>query len=401
MSIIMAATALVTAAIVFAVLLFSGFFGPKYVISFDPEDVSAENVSKFNQVKEMLKDEFYQDVDENTLLEGAVGGLAESLKDPYTVYFNKEQMQSFLEKSEGSYVGIGISVNTDENGILTVVEPMPESPAEAAGLKKGDKIVKVDDTDVTALKDENMIISMIKGTEGTKVIVTVYRSSEGKYIDYEMTRTRIKITNIKSEVLEGDIGFIKLSMFDSEISGYFEKHLDSLLQKGIKGLIIDLRDNPGGSYEQVVQIADRLLPEGLIVYTEDRDKNKQEKKSDKKELGIPLALLINGNSASASEILAGSIKDYKEGTLIGTKTFGKGLVQELKLLNDGSGIKVTVARYFTPSGVCIHGLGIEPDLKVEVGEEYIDYPASRIPRDKDEQLKSAIEAIKSDIAAAN
>jgi carboxyl-terminal processing protease len=186
-------------------------------------------------------------------------------------------------------------------------------------------------------------------------------------------------------------------MFDSEIAGYFEKHLSALQKQGMKSLIIDLRDNPGGSYDQVVKIADRLLPEGLIVYTEDRQGNKQEQKSDKKELGLPTAVLINGNSASASEILSGAIKDHKEGILVGTKTYGKGLVQEIKLLSDGSGIKVTVSRYFTPSGVCIQGLGIEPDLKVELSDEYANYPVSRIPRDKDAQLSAAIDVIKGEM----
>ncbi|NTV90748.1 MAG: S41 family peptidase, partial [Clostridiales bacterium] len=297
-----------------------------------------------------------------------------------------------------SYVGIGVSVNSDENGILTVIEPMVDSPAEKAGLKKGDKIVTVDDTDVTAIKDDNMIISMIKGTEGTTVKITVYRSSEGKYIDFEIIRTKIKVVNIKSEVLDNNIGYIKLSMFDSEMAADFENHLGSLLQKGIKGLIIDLRDDPGGSYSQVCKIADRLLPEGTIVYTEDRAGKREVKTSDAQELGLPLAVLVNGNSASASEILAGAVKDYKKGILVGTKTFGKGVVQEIQTLSDGSGLKITVSSYFTPSGVSIHGVGIEPDIKVEVATEYADYSASRIPRDKDDQLKAAIDALVKEMA---
>jgi len=366
----------------------------RYVISFDADSVKFENVIKFNQVRKILKEDFYLEVDENKLLEGAISGLAAALEDPYTVYYNKEQMTRFLEKSEGSYVGIGVTVSTDEDGLLTIVEPFKNSPAEQAGIKKGDKIVRVDDTDVTDIRDENMIISMIKGEENTKVKLTVYRPDEDKYLNFEVTRKRIKMSNIKSEIISGDIGYIKLNMFDNEIAMYFRSDLDALLKKGIRGLIIDLRDNPGGSYEQVVQIADRMIGEGVIVYTEDRAGKKDVKMSDKAGFDLPLVILINGNSASASEILAGAVKDNKAGVLVGTKTFGKGLVQELKLLRDGSGIKVTVSRYFTPSGVCIHGVGIKPDIEVELPAEYRNVPASQIPRSEDTQLQTAINVIK-------
>jgi carboxyl-terminal processing protease len=369
----------------------------RHVISFDAETVDLDNVVKFNQVRNILKNDYYMSVDENKLIEGATSGLAESLGDPYTVYFNKEQMQSFLEKSEGSYVGIGVTVNVDDKGLLTVIEPTEGSPAQTAGMMKGDKIVRVDGTDVTSFSDENMIISMIKGKENTEVSITVYRPDEDRYVQFDIIRKRIKASNIKSEILEGDIGYIRLVMFDSEIARYFMNDLNSMKKKGIKGLIIDLRDNPGGSYEQVVQIADNLLPEGIIVYTEDRDGKKSVQNSNKSSLGLPLVLLINGNSASASEILAGAIKDHGAGKLVGTTTFGKGLVQELKLLKDGSGLKVTISRYFTPSGVCINGTGIKPDIEVDAFEEYRNYPVSQIPRDRDIQLESAIEALQGEI----
>lgn len=371
----------------------------RYTISFDTDDVNYQNVRKFNIVRDILKSDYYKDVDENVLLEGATAGLAQSLDDPYTVYFDKDEMKSFMEKSEGSYVGIGVKVNTDENGILTVVEPFENSPAALAGLKKDDKIIKVDDTRVDSIGDENMIISMIKGKENTNVKITVYRPSDGKYYDFQITRKKIKTDNIKSKILDGDIGYIKLVMFDSQIYDYFQKELNSLIKKGVKGLIIDLRDNPGGSYEQVCKIADALLPESMIVYTEDRNGTKQEKHSDSKYVDLPLVLITNGNSASASEILAGAVKDNGRGTLVGTKTFGKGLVQELRMLEDGSGIKVTISRYFTPSGVCIHGTGIKPDVEIDVLSEYKDLPVSQIPEDKDVQLKSAIEEVRSKINA--
>jgi carboxyl-terminal processing protease len=373
------------------------YFKPSFDISFDPQKVSLENIKRFNQVRYILKDTYYQDVDENAMLEGAVSGMVNALKDPYTVYFTKDQMNSFLESTGGSYVGIGVSITVDTNGLLTVIEPFEDSPAKSAGILKDDKIMKVDDLDVTSFRDENMVISKIKGPENTKVKITVYRPSLGKTMDFEMNRKKIKIANIKSEVLPGNIGYIKLIMFDSEIASDFAKHLADLQGKGIKGLIIDVRDNPGGAYDQVINISDRLLPEGLIVYTEDKQKKQDKVFSDKKELGLPLSILINENSASASEILSGAVKDNKKGTLIGTKTFGKGLVQEVKMLEGGAGIKTTISRYFTPSGVCIQGIGILPDFDVKLPEKFKGLPVSQVPRDEDSQLKKAMEVIRDNI----
>lgn len=369
-------------------------FNKKYDISFDSEAVSIENIRKFNNVRNILKSEYYEDVDENILIEGAVSGMADSLGDPYTVYFTKEQMAMFMEKSDGSYVGIGVTITTDKDGLLTVIEPFKDSPAEKAGLVQGDKITKVDGMDVTGIRDENFVINMIRGPENTKVSVTVYRYSEGRFIDFEMVRKKIKIVNATSEVLPGNIGYIKIIMFDSDIALYFEEHLRNLLSQNIKGIVIDVRDNPGGSYNQVIKIADRILPKGLIVYTEDKNKKKKEELSDARSIDMPIAVLINGNSASASEILAGAIKDHNKGVLVGTRTFGKGLVQELLPLGDGSGLKVTVARYFTPSGVCIHGEGIEPSEEIPVPEQYKNMPVSKIPRGDDVQLQTAAEILK-------
>ncbi len=369
----------------------------RYEIILDAETVDYENVVKFNRVMGILKKDFYQKVDVNKMLEGAIYGLAESLGDPYTVYFDKKQMEAFLEKSRGSYVGIGVTVNVDDDGLLTVIEPAKGSPAMEAGILQGDKIVKVDGKDVTSVSDENMIISMIKGKENTRVNITVYRPSEDRYVQFNIKRKRIRASNIKSEILSGNIGYIKIAMFDSEIARYFRNDLSNMLKNGIEGLIIDLRDNPGGSFEQVVEIADSLLPAGTIVYTEDRDGRKEYRYSDKAYVDLPLAILINSNSASASEILAGSVRDHGRGILVGTRTFGKGLVQELKLLGDGSGLKVTISRYFTPSGTCIHGTGIEPDIEVGVFDDYRNHPVSHIPRSRDNQLRTAVKALLGEI----
>lgn len=378
------------------------FLGPRfnspYSISFDQDSVKYESIKKFNQAKKALKENFYEEVDENILLEGAVAGMAFSLNDPYTVYYNKEQMDKILEipkKSEETYVGIGVSIITDSDGLVTVVEPFVGTPAYEVGLKLGDKIIKVNDEDVTALRDESAVVKMIKGPENTTVKVTVFRPSEGRPIDFEITRKKITLQlNIRSEVLEGDIGYIRLiSFMDEKIDKEFKEHLNKLLSQKITSLVIDVRDNPGGYYGKVVTIVDRLVPEGIIVYTEDRDKNVQEERSDKTELEIPLAVLVNGNSASASEILAGAIKDHKKGAIIGTTTFGKGLVQNLLPLEGGAGLKITISRYFTPSGVCIHGTGVEPDIAVELDEKYDYTPISQVPREDDAQLAKAIEIL--------
>jgi len=386
---------LTTATITFVVTLYmlGGINVSNNAVKFNDKEVSKESIKKFNEIKSILKNSYYEKVNEDKILEGAITGMADSLNDPYTMYFTKEQMRSFTERSEGEYVGVGINVIMDNNGILNVVEAFEGSPAKAAGFRQGDKIVKVDGKDVTGIKDENMIIKMIKGKENTTVKISLYRPSEEKTLDFNVLRKKIKIVNLKYEMLPGNIGYIKILMFDDDCYSYFSDYLNELLKKKMKGLIIDVRDNPGGDYQQVVKIADRLLPEGTIVYTEDNKKRKEIEPSDKTELNCPIAILVNGNSASASEVLSGAVKDHKKGKLVGTKTFGKGLVQQVFGFDDGSGLKVTIARYFTPSGKCIQGIGIEPDIKVEVLEKYKDYPISEVPRAEDTQLKKAIEYV--------
>lgn len=395
-------TSIITLAISGAIFLGWKRINPVYSVSFDPKGVNIESIRKFNQVRDILKKDYYKEVDEDTLLEGAVAGMAYSTGDIYTVYYTKEQMQKLLEmssKSEEIYVGIGVTVIMGNDGLLSVVEPFEGSPAKEAGMMQGDKIIKVGDEDVTGIKDQDLIIDMIKGPENTKVKITVIRPSEGRPIEFEVARKKIKyVINLRSETLPDNIGYIRIMSFnDRNISKIFAKDLNKLIANGIKGLVIDVRDNPGGYYDEVVRIADMLLPKGIIVYTEDRNGNKDVENSDSRELKIPITVLINGNSASASEVLAGALKDHEKGTLIGTKTFGKGLVQSVKMLDDGSGIKYTTARYFTPSGVCIHGIGIQPDVEVKMPEKYKDMPASQVPRGDDIQLQTAMEVLRGKI----
>lgn len=392
----------VTAIICFAIsaLVFIGInnFSGKYALTFDKNNVKKESVEKFNEARSILQRAYYEDIDTNKLIEGAIGGMAGSLKDPYTVYYDKEQMKWFTDlqrNTEDEYVGVGLPIMLDKNdGSITVLEPFDDSPAKEAGIKQGDKILKIDGRDITGLKDDSLVATMIKGQENTEVVLTILRQSESSTFDVRLMRKKIKAKlNIRSEMLENKIAYIKLKMFDENISKNFIAQLDKLVDDGAKALIIDVRDNPGGLYNEVVSLADRLLPKGVIVYTEDRQGKKVEQKSDAAQLNMPIAVLTNGNSASASEILAGAIKDFKKGILIGTKTFGKGLVQTTYGFKDGTGLKVTIARYFTPSGVCIHGEGIKPDIEVQLPDKYKDVSVSAIPREDDLQLQRAIDVV--------
>lgn len=370
------------------------WFKTQYALFFNEDEVDAKDVQAFNRVKNILDTRYYEEVDFNDALSTSIKGLSAGLKDPYTVYYTPEEMKQFLENTSGNYVGIGVSVHMDENFLLTVADVFADSPAKQAGILKNDKIVKVDNEDVTLIKDADLIVKKIKGIPGSKVRITVFRPDNNEYKDFELERLQINVSYISSEVLNDKIGYIQIKQFDDDIANGFEKQLNSLIAQGINGLIIDVRDNPGGDYNQVVKIADRIVPKGLIVYTEDRQKRKDEELSDARELNIPLSILINGYSASASEILAACVQDYGKGTLVGTKTFGKGLVQAIDTsFANGGGLKYTIARYFTPSGKSIHGKGVMPDIEVQLNEEYKSTSIEDIPHEKDAQLKIAIEEI--------
>lgn len=374
------------------------WFKPQSAIYFDTDQVDKLNIEAFNKVKNVLENKYYKQVDFNEAFSTAIKGLSAGLNDPYTVYYTPDEMKSYLEGVSGNYVGIGVSVHMDENYLLTVADVFADSPAKEAGLLKNDKIVKVDNEDVTTIKDADLIVKKIKGVPNTKVRITIYRPSETEYRDIELERRVINISWISSEVLEDNIGYIHIKQFDDDIYRDFEEHLDSLMAKGIKGLVIDLRDNPGGSYYQVARIADRIVPKGIVVYTEDRHKNRNEQYSDERELNMPLAVLVNGYSASASEILAACVQDYNKGLIVGTKTFGKGLVQEIDIdFTNGGGLKYTKARYFTPSGKSIHGEGVMPDVEIELSEEFNTTSIEDIPHDKDNQLKIAVGEVLAEI----
>lgn len=369
---------------------FFSFFNPKYQLEFS-SDVKRENIINFNNVKSYLLRSYYMEVDEDKLLEGAIKGMAEAVEDPYTVYYTPKQMKDFTEQSSGSYVGIGVTVFMDEDELLTVSETFADSPAKEVGIRNGDKIVNVDGEDVTSIKDSDLIVQKIRGKPGTTVKITVYRPAINDYINFEMERRVINLVYIDSKMLENNIGYVQLKLFDEDIATDFANHVNKLIREGAQGFIIDLRNNPGGSYTQVLAIADMILPKGLIVYTEDRNGKKSEEFSDANEFNMPLTVLINEYSASASEILSAAIKDYNKGTLIGKTTFGKGLVQSVVPLEGGAGLKYTISKYFTPSGISIHGIGVTPDIEVDNDEKYKYYSVEDIPEGEDKQLLRAIE----------
>jgi len=336
--------------------------------------------SKLYSLEKVIEDNYYTDVDEDNLVDGSIKGLFEGLDDPYSQYMNKKEFESFMQYTEGSYSGIGVIITPGEDGYITVVSPIEDSPGFKAGLKSEDKIIKVNGKDVTA-KEMDKAISMMKGKAGTEVEITILRDKKDR-IDMKIKRQEIRLKTVKSEVLEDNIGYIRITTFDEKTAGEFKVQLKELQAKNITGLILDLRDNPGGLLDQCKEITDELIGEGTIVYTKDKQGKTKYLKSDKNKIDIPLAVLVNKGSASASEILSGAVRDNKEGVLIGTTTFGKGLVQSVRSLNDGSGFKLTVSQYFTPNGEYIHGKGITPDIVVE---------------DVEKQLPTAIEHIKKQI----
>ncbi|MDR1438537.1 MAG: S41 family peptidase [Clostridiales bacterium] len=385
----MALTALLTAVTVVALLRFFGMASFSDAVFFNGGAHAPASVRKLQQVWDYISGEFYEQPDEDAMLESAAAAMAASVGDVYTVYYTKEQMRSFNERTAGAFYGIGVTVSAAKSGRLAVVGVAEGSPAEAAGVLPGDEIASVDGRGVEELADDQAVIDMIKGERGTMVKVGFYRPSDGATLEFEMERYEVRAENVAAKALDGGIGYIRISMFDSSGSKFFGQKLDELLEGGMRGLVIDLRDNPGGSFDEAVAIADRLLGEGVIVYTEDRRGERAYRRSDAQMLGMPLALLINSNSASASEIVAGAVKAHGAGKLVGQRTFGKGLVQNVVTLDDGSGLKYTSSKYFTPDGASIQGEGIEPDLAVALPDSYAGIPLEDIPSGGDAQLEAA------------
>lgn len=333
------------------------------------EAVSDDTVAKMKVIENVIDTYFYkEDVDKDAMVDGIFKGMVESLGDPYSEYYSKEELESLYQDSLGVYYGVGAYVSLDTTtGLAKISGIIADSPAEDADLRAEDIIYKVDDVDVTGMTLQETV-SLIKGDENTTVKLTLIR--DGREIEKEVTRRRVESPTVKFEMLDDGMAYIQITEFDTVTVDQFTEAMAMARGNDMKGLILDLRSNPGGNLSSVVSIAKQMLPKGLIVYTVDRDGNRDEYSCDgSKELDVPMVVLVNGNSASASEILAGAIKDYGIGTLVGTTTFGKGIVQRPIELSDGSAVKLTISSYYTPNGINIHGIGIEPDVECEFDSE--------------------------------
>lgn len=365
----------------------------------EEDDYSYDKIVEKLSLLKMLIDTYYLDeVDPENFATGIYRGFIASLNDPYSTYYTKEEYSNLLESSSGVYYGIGAVVSQDvKTGIITVVKPYEGTPAYNAGLLPNDIIYKVNGEEVTG-KDLTEVVSKIKGKEGTEVVITIYRDGVVEPMDFTIVRQKINIPTIEFEMLDSrnKIGYIQITEFDEITVSQFSDAVSQLERKGMKGLIIDVRDNPGGLLNSVVKILDRLIYKGLLVYTEDKNGQREEKYADdSKQFNKPTVVLINENSASASEIFAGALQDYEKATIVGTTSFGKGIVQSVIPLTDGTAVKLTISKYYTPKGRNIHGTGITPDVEIELDEELKKMVT--IPHDQDNQLQKAIEIIKDKI----
>lgn len=354
--------------------------------------------SKLDKINRVLKGSYlYDDYDQDKLNETALVGYVEGLDENYTHYYPAEEFTAYMDDMSESYVGIGVVVSINENEEIIVVAPFENSSAFEAGVKPGDILKKVDGEEFDG-KSLQAAVNKIKGSEeGTVVKLGLVR--DGKELEIDVTRKVISTKSVTSKMLDNNIGYVRISAFNiadnkggDDTYTEFKRQVEELQADGMKKMIIDLRDNPGGELEVVCNIADMLLPEGLITYIEYKDGHRDEYKSDASETDMPMAVLINGNSASASEVLTGALKDYKKAEIIGETSFGKGIVQRVYPFSDGSGMSMTVAKYYSPNGVCIHGVGIEPDIEVKL-DLAENESIFTIDREKDTQLNKAIEEL--------
>jgi peptidase, S41 family len=363
--------------------------------------LAATNVSKldYRKIEEktsllqsIIDKYFLFDEDMTKVEDGIYAGMMNGLDDPYTVYYTKEEYKALNEDTEGKYSGIGATVSQNpKSKIITIVNVFDNSPAKEGGLLAGDIIYKIDGEEVTGTDLDVLVKTKIRGVEGSSFTMTVIRGDDRKQIDLNLTRRSIEIQTVTSKMLNDGIGYVAVSQFDALTSAQFKSNIESLKSQGMKKLIVDLRGNPGGLLDQVVDMLDYILPEGLVLYTEDKNGNKEEyyaKNPD--ELKIPMAVLVNENSASASEVFTATFKDFKWGKVVGKTTFGKGIVQNVLPLGDGTAVKITTQHYYPPSGYDLHKVGIKPDVDVDLNDGAV------IGSDSDNQLGKAVEILKSE-----
>ncbi len=333
----------------------------------EDEGIGSEVEAKLNAMDSLMDLFYMEDVDTDTAKEMIYKAYLASYGDKYTVYYTPDEYQSLVESTTGKFYGIGAVCQKSDDGAVLVIDAYEDAPAYAAGLRNGDKITTVDGTDITDM-DLSSAVALIKGEKGTSVHLDAIRDETAFSVD--VVRDEIHTQTVKYEMRENQIGYLSVSQFEDVTTQQYKDALQVLEDEGMQALVIDLRDNPGGVLDTVVKMLDYTLPDGLIVYTENKSGKRTEYKGkDGHELDIPTAVLVNGNSASASEIFAGAMQDYDKGEIIGTQTFGKGIVQTIKPLTDGSAIKLTTAKYYTPNGQNIHGQGVTPDITVEQGTD--------------------------------
>ena len=377
---------------VFTFLATAKIYSGKSTVQITDSDLA--KYSRLEELSQYIKDNYIYDTDDQKMVDGAAKGLVFGIEDPYAAYFTPEEYAEFAQAEKGTYVGIGVLVNQDQKDkTLTVAQVYRDSPAANAGILPGDKIIGVNGESVVGL-DFMVVVDMVRGEAGTEVEITFLR--DGEDMDITMVRAEVTAERVEWRMVEDGIGYIKLYEFSGNCSILFHEALDDLIQKGAKGFVLDLRYNPGGDKNIVVEIADTLFPKGPIITLEDNKGNRMVDSSDSRYLNMPLVTLINEHSASASELLSGGIQDYGVGTLVGETTFGKGVAQSFTGFEDGAVLRLTTDRYLTPNGRCPQDVGISPDVEVALDEKVKENPVLLTTED-DNQMQKALEILRKEI----
>lgn len=351
----------------------------------DSDGIGSEVEGKLNAIDSVLESFYFGDVDDETAKDNIYKAYLSSYGDKYTMYYTADEYKALKESTNGKFYGIGAVCQFSGEGGVLLVDVYDNGAGYQAGLRSGDRVVNVDGRDITDM-ELSSAVALIKGDKGTSVTLEVIRGTER--LTFSAVRDAVEAKTVSYTLLDNNIGYLSISQFEEVTTKQFKAAVEDLQSQGMKGLVIDIRNNPGGLLDTVVGMLKYMLPDGLIVYTEDKQGNRKEYKGqDNDEFNLPLAVIVNGNSASASEIFAGAIQDYGKGTIIGTQTYGKGIVQTVKPLTDGSAIKFTIAKYFTPKGQDIHGKGVTPDMVVEYDTD----------ADVDTQLDAAIKNVEAQI----
>lgn len=359
----------------------------------EEEYAMIERYRRLDEVRQTLMEQYYQPVEEDALVVGAIRGMMDSLGDPYTFYYTPEELAAEEEESSGVFHGVGMVVQRTQEGALEIIRVYPDSPAEEAGLHAGDQIIGVDGeliTDNTA-RALDQAVDKIRGEDGTPVTIMIQR--DGEALDIVATRGKVNVSYVDYSILYGNIGYVNIAQFTGNDVTGFKEAVDAFRKAYVSGVIIDLRNNPGGLLTDVLEIADMVLPEGLVTYVEDRQGNRTEYSTDAEYWKVPMIVMVNGMSASASELFTGAFQDDERGTVVGTRTFGKGIVQTMiTFASDGAGMQYTTESYFSPKGRSIHGTGLEPDVVVEL-DEGATISTVRPDPETDNQLRVAIEEL--------